>query len=241
VLVINDLEVYYGSIPALRRISLQVPEGQIVTLIGANGAGKSTTIRAITGLIAPRRGRIRFAGQEIQGCPTHTIMRLGLAVCPEGRRIFANLTVKENLLLGGYYRRDGQAWRQDQEWLFQLFPRLQERLEQPAGTLSGGEQQMLALARALMSRPRLLLLDEPSLGLAPLLVKEVFKTLEHIHRRGTTLLLVEQNAFAALQIAHYGYVLETGRVILEGPGTELLHHPLVKAAYLGEPEAANPK
>ncbi|OPX19075.1 MAG: ABC transporter ATP-binding protein [Desulfobacca sp. 4484_104] len=240
VLEIHELEVCYGHISALKGISLQVPEGQIVTLIGANGAGKTTTIRAITGLIAPRRGRIRFAGQEIQGRPTHTLMRLGLAVSPEGRRIFANLNVKENLLLGGYHRRDGHDWRQDQEWIFQLFPRLQERLEQPAGTLSGGEQQMLALARALMSRPRLLLLDEPSLGLAPLLVKELFKTLEHVHRRGTTLLLVEQNAFAALKIAHYGYVLETGRIVLAGPGPELLHHPRVKAAYLGEQEISNP-
>ncbi|MBW1985689.1 MAG: ABC transporter ATP-binding protein [Deltaproteobacteria bacterium] len=234
VLEISDLEVYYGSIPALKRISLQVPEGLIVTLIGANGAGKSTTIGAITGLVTPRRGRIIFTGQEIQGRPTHTIMRLGLAVCPEGRRVFANLTVKENLILGGYHRRDSRSWRQDLDWLFELFPRLHERLEQTAGTLSGGEQQMLALARALMSRPRLLLLDEPSLGLAPLLVQEVFKTLEFIHRRGTTLLLVEQNALAALKIAHYGYVLETGRVILEGSGAELLHHPQVKAAYLGE-------
>lgn len=233
-LEVHGLEVYYNHIPALRGISLKVPAGQIITLVGANGAGKSTTIRAITGLVAPRRGRIVFNGQEIQGRPTHEIMRLGLAVCPEGRRVFANLTVRENLLLGGYHRRDAAGLRQDQEWLFQLFPRLEERLEQPAGTLSGGEQQMLALGRALMSRPRLLLLDEPSLGLAPLLVREVCKTLEEIHRRGTTLLLVEQNAVAALQLAHYGYVLETGRIILEGPGAELLRHPQVKAAYLGE-------
>jgi branched-chain amino acid transport system ATP-binding protein len=240
VLEVYDLEVDYGGIPALRGISLSVPVGQIVTLIGANGAGKSTTIRAIIGLAPPRRGRIIFRGREIHGRPTHDIMRRGLAVCPEGRRVFANLTVRENLVLGGYHRRDTAGLQQDQEWLFHLFPRLEERLEQPAGTLSGGEQQMLALGRALMSRPRLLLLDEPSLGLAPLLVREVFKTLEEIHRRGTTLLLVEQNAFAALALAHYGYVLETGQIILEGSGEDLLRHPQVKAAYLGESELPNP-
>jgi branched-chain amino acid transport system ATP-binding protein len=234
VLEILDLEVYYGSIPALRGISFAVPQGQIVTLLGANGAGKSTSIRAVTGLISPRRGKIIFAGQEIQNRSTHEIINQGLAVCPEGRKIFSNLTVKENLLLGGYHRRDRTGVAQDQARLFQLFPRLQERLHQLAGSLSGGEQQMLALGRALMSRPRLLILDEPSLGLSPLLAQEVFKTLQNINREGMTLLIVEQNAFAALRIAHYGYVLETGRIILAGSGETLRNHPQVKTAYLGE-------
>jgi branched-chain amino acid transport system ATP-binding protein len=234
VLKILELEVYYGSIPALTGISFSVPRGQIVTLLGANGAGKTTTIRAITGLISPHGGKIIFAGQEIQSRPTHEIINQGLAVCPEGRKIFPNLTVKENLLLGGYHRRDRIGLAKDQARLFQLFPRLQERLKQPAGSLSGGEQQMLALGRALMSRPRLLILDEPSLGLSPLLTQEVFRTLQDINREGMTLLIVEQNAFAALRIAHYGYVLETGRIILAGSGEALRNHPQVKTAYLGE-------
>lgn len=233
-LKILELEVYYGSIPALTGISFSVPRGQIVTLLGANGAGKTTTIRAITGLISPHGGKIIFAGQEIQSRPTHEIINQGLAVCPEGRKIFPNLTVKENLLLGGYHRRDRIGLAKDQARLFQLFPRLQERLKQPAGSLSGGEQQMLALGRALMSRPRLLILDEPSLGLSPLLTQEVFRTLQDINREGMTLLIVEQNAFAALRIAHYGYVLETGRIILAGSGEALRNHPQVKTAYLGE-------
>jgi len=232
-LKIINLSVAYGPIPALRGVTLSVPEGQIVALIGANGAGKSTLMRAITGLQRPQSGKIIFANREIQDLLTPDIMRRGLALSPEGRRIFPNLTVRENLVLGGYYSSERRLVR-DLAGVFQLFPRLAERVQQRAGLLSGGEQQMLALGRALMSRPRLLLLDEPSLGLAPILVQEVFKTLERINRRGTTILLVEQNAAAALRLAHHGYVLETGRVIFEGPGRELLQHSKVKNAYLGE-------
>ncbi len=233
-LEVLDLVVFYGAIQALAGVSFRVPAGQVVALLGANGAGKSTVMRAVTGVVAPQSGRILFAGREIQGRPTSDIIRRGLALVPEGRRIFANLTVKENLLLGAYFRREPQTLAQDLRWLYGIFPRLAERQSQPAGTLSGGEQQMLALGRALMSRPRLLLLDEPSLGLAPLLVKEVFHIIQDLNRRGTTVLLVEQNAFAALRIAHYGYVLETGRLVLEGSGAELLAHPHLRHAYLGE-------
>ncbi len=233
-LEVLDLVVFYGAIQALAGVSFRVPAGQVVALLGANGAGKSTVMRAITGVVAPQSGRILFEGLEIQGRPTCDIIRRGLALVPEGRRIFANLTVKENLLLGAYFRREPQVLAQDLQWLYGIFPRLAERQSQPAGTLSGGEQQMLALGRALMSRPRLLLLDEPSLGLAPLLVKEVFHIIQDLNRRGTTVLLVEQNAFAALRIAHYGYVLETGRLVLEGSGAELLAHPHLRHAYLGD-------
>ncbi len=232
-LKIVNLNAAYGNIPALQGVSLMVPTSQIVALIGANGAGKTTLMRTITGLHRPQAGKIIFANREIQDLPTPEIMRRGLALSPEGRRIFPNLTVRENLVLGGYYSPERRL-RRDLETVFQLFPRLEERLQQPAGTLSGGEQQMLALGRALMSRPKMLLLDEPSLGLAPLLVQEVFKTLAQINGRGTTILLVEQNAVAALRLAHYGYVLETGRISFEGPGQDLLHHPKVKSAYLGE-------
>jgi branched-chain amino acid transport system ATP-binding protein len=232
-LEIINLTAAYGSIPALRGITLSVPAGHIVALIGANGAGKTTLMRAITGLHRPLAGKIIFAHHEIQNLSTPEIMRRGLALSPEGRRIFPHLTVRENLVLGAYYSPEPRV-RRDLQLVFQLFPRLEERLQQPAGTLSGGEQQMLALGRALMSRPQMLLLDEPSLGLAPLLAQEVFKTLAQINRRGTTVLLVEQNAVAALRLAHYGYVLETGRLILEGPGPELLQNPKVKSAYLGE-------
>jgi branched-chain amino acid transport system ATP-binding protein len=232
-LEIIGLTAAYGNIPALQGITLAVPAGQIVALIGANGAGKTTLMRVITGLHRPLAGKIIFAHREIQTLSTPEIMRRGLALSPEGRRIFPHLTVRENLVLGGYYSPERRLQR-DLEMIFQLFPRLEERFQQPAGTLSGGEQQMLALGRALMSRPKMLLLDEPSLGLAPLLAQEVFKTLMRINRRGTTVLLVEQNAVAALRLAHYGYVLETGRITLEGPGRELLHHPRVKSAYLGE-------
>ena len=232
-LKIINLTAAYGSIPALKNITLSVPKGQIVALIGANGAGKTTLMRAITGLHRPQVGKIIFANHEIQNLSTPEIMRRGLALSPEGRRIFPNLTVRENLVLGAYYSPDRRL-RRDLESVYQLFPRLQERLQQRAGTLSGGEQQMLALGRALMSRPKLLLLDEPSLGLAPLLAQEVFKTLSRINHRGTTILLVEQNAVAALRLAQYGYVLETGHIIFEGPGQELLHDPKVKSVYLGE-------
>ncbi len=233
-LEILDLKVSYGAITALDGVSLRVAAGQVVALLGANGAGKTTTIRAITGLTPPRSGRILLAGREIQGWTPHRVTQAGVAVVPEGRRIFINLTVRENLLLGGYIRRDKGALAGDLEEIYQTFPRLAERRRQLAGTLSGGEQQMLALGRALMSRPKLLLLDEPSLGLAPLLVKEVLHIIAALNGRGVTVLLVEQNVYAALQIAHYGYVLETGRLVLAGTGAELLEHPQLKDAYLGD-------
>jgi branched-chain amino acid transport system ATP-binding protein len=233
-LEVYDLKVSYGAIKALDGVSLCVPKGRIVTLLGANGSGKTTTLRAITGLEIPEAGRIVFGGQEIQGRPTHKLIRAGLALVPEGRRIFANLTVYENLLLGAYFRQDQEALGRDRDLIYDIFPRLAERRDQAAGTLSGGEQQMLALGRALMSRPQLLLLDEPSLGLAPLLVKEVFQIITRLNQQGVTILLVEQNAAAALQIAHHGYVLETGRVVLAGSGADLLAHPQLQAAYLGD-------
>ncbi|MGQ9689058.1 MAG: ABC transporter ATP-binding protein [Desulfobaccales bacterium] len=231
-LAIESLEVSYGAVRVLRGISFTVPAGSIVALLGANGAGKTTTLRAICGLTPITSGRILWEGENLVGLAPHLISRRGLALCPEGRRLFANLTVQENLLLGAYDRTKA-ARTQDLAWILTVFPRLQERLHQRAGTLSGGEQQMTALGRALMSRPRLLLLDEPSLGLAPLLVTEVFRIIREINRRGTTILLVEQNAQAALNLAHYGYVLENGRLVLEGRGEELLAQPYLKAAYLG--------
>jgi branched-chain amino acid transport system ATP-binding protein len=239
-LEVLNLQVAYGAIKALDGISFEVPQGGIVTLLGANGSGKTTTLRAITGMAAPVGGRIVFAGRELQGRPTHEIIRAGIALVPEGRRIFANLTVYENLLLGAYFRRDQPALARDLDFLYDTFPRLAERRTQAAGTLSGGEQQMLAVGRALMSRPRLLLLDEPSLGLAPLLVKEVFHIINLLNQRGVTILLVEQNAAAALKIAHHGYVLETGRVVLAGSGAELLAHPQLRRAYLGDDSAVAP-
>ncbi len=219
-LKIINVTAAYGNIPSLQNISLAVPGGHIVALIGANGAGKTTLMRVITGLHRPLTGRIIFARHEIQNLPTPEIMRRGLAISPEGRRIFPGLTVRENLILGGYYSPERRL-RRDLEAVYELFPRLEERLQQQAGTLSGGEQQMLALGRALMSHPKMLLLDEPSLGLAPLLVQEVFRTLSRVNQRGTTILLVEQNAAAALRLAHYAYVLEVGHIVLEGPGQEL--------------------
>jgi branched-chain amino acid transport system ATP-binding protein len=240
-LEVLNLQVSFGAIKALDGISFGVPKGQIVALLGANGSGKTTALQAITGLAVPRAGSILFEGRELRGRPTHAIIRAGIAMVPEGRRIFANLTVDENLRLGAYWRRDLEARQRDLDLVYTTFPRLAERRGQAAGTLSGGEQQMLAVGRALMSRPRLLLLDEPSLGLAPLLVQEVFRILARLHRLGVTILLVEQNAAAALSIAHYGYVLETGRVVLEGSGAELLAHPRLHQAYLGEdPGAAGP-
>ena len=240
-LEVLNLKVSYGAIKALDGVGFAVPRGRIVALLGANGSGKTTTLRAITGLAAPRGGRILFEGREIQGRPTHEIIRAGIALVPEGRRIFANLTVYENLLLGAYLRRDQPALARDLDLIYDTFPRLAARSTQAAGTLSGGEQQMLAVGRALMSRPRLLLLDEPSLGLAPLLVKEVFHLITRLNQQGVTILLVEQNAAAALKIAHHGYVLSTGRVVLEGPGAELSAHPQLQPAYLGdEPEAEAP-
>ncbi|WRP18959.1 ABC transporter ATP-binding protein [Carboxydochorda subterranea] len=232
-LEIRDLQVFYGGIHALRGITLRVPRGSLVTLIGANGAGKSTTLRAVTGLVRPRSGSIRLEGQEIGSWPTHAIVRRGVALVPEGRRVFANLTVQENLVMGAYTQPE-PSMAELFERVYRLFPRLSERRHQKAGTLSGGEQQMLAVGRALMSRPRLLCLDEPSLGLAPILAREVMEALASIHREGTTVLLVEQNARMALSMAEYAYVLETGRIVLEGPGPVLLENPQVRRAYLGE-------
>jgi branched-chain amino acid transport system ATP-binding protein len=233
-LKIRDLNVHYGGIHALKGVSLDVPDGAIVTLIGANGAGKTTTLRAITGLAKPTSGSIEFEGRSIQATPPHEIVRLGVSMAAEGRRIFRNLTVRENLMMGAYHRDDMQEIRNDMEWVTTLFPRLKERFGQKGGTLSGGEQQMLAVGRALMSRPKLLCLDEPSLGLAPMLVQEVFRALSQIHEEGSTILLVEQNAKAALKIADYGYVLRGGTVTMHGDGRELLADESVRRAYLGE-------
>jgi branched-chain amino acid transport system ATP-binding protein len=233
-LEIHELKVSYGAIRALHGISFVVRPGSIVTLIGSNGAGKSTTLRAISGLVRPESGRILFDGLELNGLPPHEIVRLGLSHVPEGRMIFANLTVHENLLLGAWRLRQPALIRRELEVVFHLFPRLKEREKQIAGTLSGGEQQMLAIGRALMARPRFLMLDEPSLGLAPLLVKAIFEKIVAINREhGLTILLVEQNANLALEISHHGYVLETGRIILEGDSAALRRDPQVQRAYLG--------
>jgi branched-chain amino acid transport system ATP-binding protein len=233
-LAIDGLNVYYGGIHALRDVSLVVRSGEVVTLIGANGAGKSTTLRAISGLVAPASGRIGFLGRELTGVPAHLIVPRGISMAPEGRGIFANLTVLENLEMGAYLVRDRAQIRHGLEQGFTLFPRLRERVKQKAGTLSGGEQQMLAIARALMSRPKLLLLDEPSLGLAPIVCQTIFETIDAIKRTGTTVLLVEQNAHTALKHSDRAYVLETGSVILEGDAAQIASHPRVKEAYLGE-------
>jgi len=233
-LAIRDLVVHYGVIRALSGISLEVPEGRIVALIGANGAGKSTTLRAVSGLLRPTSGSIEFRGESIVGRPVHEIVALGIAHAPEGRGIFLNLTVRENLELGAYLRRDRDGIESDRERALTLFPILKERRSQVAGTLSGGEQQMLAVARALMSRPRLLLLDEPSLGLAPQVVDRIFQVIQEINEAGVSLLLVEQNANMALQVSHQAYVLETGAVVKQGSGRELLESPDVRKAYLGE-------
>ncbi|RKQ84681.1 ABC transporter ATP-binding protein [Brockia lithotrophica] len=232
-LKIENVHVYYGRIHALKGISLTVEPGEIVTLIGANGAGKTTLLRAISGLVPVREGTITFEGRPLTRLKAEEIVRLGISHVPEGRRIFANMTVRENLALGAYLRRDPKEVAESLERVFALFPRLKERLQQKAGTLSGGEQQMLAIARALMARPRLLLLDEPSLGLAPLLVRQIFATLKEINEQGTTLLLVEQNAHMALSVAHRGYVLETGRIVLADTAERLRASEEVRAAYLG--------
>jgi|SRR5665647_1473588 branched-chain amino acid transport system ATP-binding protein len=229
-----DVQAFYGGIHALKGVSLEVPENKIVTLVGANGAGKSTTLRTIVNLVSSASGSIRFQGEEINNKKTVDIVKRGITLVPEGRRIFANLTVLENLYMGAYARNDKDGIKKDIDEMYGLFPRLKERLWQVAGTLSGGEQQMLAIARALMSRPKLLMMDEPSLGLAPLLVKEVFRIIRDIHSKGMTILLIEQNATAALHIADYGYVLETGRIVLEGPGKELAVNEEVRKAYLGK-------
>ena len=233
ILEVQELRVRYGAIEALKGISLRLGEGEIVTLIGANGAGKSTTLRTIMGLVEPAAGDIRYRGETIARRPTHAIVRAGMALVPEGRSIFANLSVRENLLLGAFARADGGV-QADVERVCSIFPRLRERLGQNGGTLSGGEQQMLAIARALMSRPRVLLLDEPSLGLAPMLVHTIFESIEAVNREGASVLLVEQNANAALQHSHRAYVLETGSVTLEGSSAEVASNPKVKEAYLGE-------
>ncbi len=232
-LKVESLDVYYGAVHALKRVSLRADAGEIVALIGANGAGKTTLLRSISGLVPSRAGKVSFDDRDITRWPAHEIVGLGVSQAPEGRMIFANLSVEDNLELGAYRRRDRTAIRQDYELVYKLFPRLLERRRQTAGTLSGGEQQMLAIGRSLMSRPRLLLLDEPSLGLAPLLVREIFRTILEINRRGVTVLLVEQNAHMALSIAGRGYVLETGRVQLEGQAARLLQNEDVKKAYLG--------
>jgi branched-chain amino acid transport system ATP-binding protein len=232
-LQLDDLHVHYGAIWALKGINLTVGEGEIVSLIGANGAGKSTTLRAISGVVTASSGRICFHEEDITKVPAHDIVKKGIAQVPEGRRVFANLSVLENLEMGAYIRRDTKGIKQDLEDVLDRFPRLRERIGQVAGTLSGGEQQMLAIGRALMTRPKLMLLDEPSMGLAPLLVKEIFSIIEEINREGTTILLVEQNARMALQIADRAYVLETGRIVLDGPAKELARQEEVKKAYLG--------
>lgn len=231
-LTISNMNVYYGAIHALQGISLQVNQGEIVTLIGANGAGKSTTLRTISGLLKPKCGEITFMGRNITGSPAHEIVKLGLSHVPEGRRVFAEMTVLENLELGAYIRKDKEI-AHDMEKIFARFPRMKERRTQLAGTLSGGEQQMLAIGRALMSRPKLLLMDEPSMGLSPLLVKEIFAIIKDINAAGTTILLVEQNAHMALSIAHKAYVLETGRITLAGEARELAASDHIKRAYLG--------
>jgi branched-chain amino acid transport system ATP-binding protein len=234
-LKIENLHTYYGHVHALKGIQLEVEEGEIVTLIGANGAGKTTTLRTISGLIRPREGQIEFDGQVINSIPAHRIVELGISHAPEGRQIFSTLTVTENLNMGAYsLGGDRKAIEENRRRVFSLFPRLEERKRQLGGTLSGGEQQMLTIGRALMARPRLLLLDEPSLGLAPLLVKTIFETIREINARGVTVLLVEQNARAALKTAHRGYVLETGREVLTGSAEELLRDARVRKAYLGE-------
>jgi branched-chain amino acid transport system ATP-binding protein len=234
-LEIKDLHVKYGAIEALKGISLSVQQGQIVTMIGANGAGKSTLLRTISGLIKTCSGKITFDNQDITNMPAHKVVKIGISHSPEGRMIFANLTVKENLEMGAFPRNDKREITADLERVYHLFPRLKERLKQLGGTLSGGEQQMLAIGRGLMARPRMLLLDEPSLGIGPILVKAIFETITEINKDlGMTILLVEQNAHLALKIAQYGYVLETGHIILEGPSGDIARNPQVRKAYLGE-------
>ena len=227
------VHTYYGKIPALQGIDLEVRSGEIVTLIGSNGAGKTTTLKTISGLLHPRRGTVELEGRDISRVPPHALVKQGIGQSPEGRRIFSRMTVNENLLMGAFTRNLAETGP-DIERVFTLFPRLRERIDQLGGTLSGGEQQMLAIGRAMMSRPRLLLLDEPSLGLAPILVQQVFQTIREINEQGTTILLVEQNALQALSIAHRGYVLQTGDVVLTGPASELITNETVRKAYLGE-------
>ena len=232
ILKVSDINVYYGAIHAIKGVSFEVNPGEVVTLIGANGAGKSTTLNTISGLLHSRTGSIEFLGENLMGVPAHKVVAKGLAQVPEGRRVFLQMTVEENLEMGAYTRSGGDI-DADLEKVYAYFPRLMERRRQIAGTLSGGEQQMLAMGRALMSRPKLLMLDEPSMGLAPILVEQIFKIIQTLHEAGTTILLVEQNAQAALSIADRGYVLETGKIVTSGTGTELLASPEIKKAYLG--------
>ena len=234
VLALRDVHTFYGTIHALKGVSLEVREGEIVTLIGANGAGKSTTLRSINGLNHPRRGTIHFQGREITKDAPHTIVKAGIAQSPEGRRLFSRMSVLENLEMGAFQRKDRSTFREDVDRVFELFPRLAERRNQKAGTMSGGEQQMCAIGRALMARPKLLLLDEPSMGLAPIFVEKIFEIVREINAQGTPILLVEQNALMALDAASRGYVLETGRIALEGPAKELRENEQVRKTYLGE-------
>ncbi len=234
VLEIDDLHVYYGAIHALKGVSLKVNQGEIVTLIGANGAGKSTTLRAINGINRTRQGTIRFQGQDITGSPPHSIVKSGIAQSPEGRRLFPLMSVTENLEMGAFQRTDRENFSEDMDRVFELFPRLQERRMQKAGTLSGGEQQMCSIGRALMARPKLLLLDEPSMGLAPIFVERIFETVVEVNKQGTPVLLVEQNALMALEVAKRGYVMETGTIALEGPAGDLKTNEQVRKTYLGE-------
>lgn len=232
ILKVEDINVYYGSIHAIKGISFQVEEGEVVTLIGANGAGKSTTLNTISGLLRSKTGSITFLDHDLGRTPPHKIVSQGLALVPEGRRIFLQMSVQENLEMGAFTQKGGDV-KADLEKVYELFPRLKERLKQTAGTLSGGEQQMLAMGRALMSHPKLLMLDEPSMGLAPILVEQIFEIIENLHKAGTTILLVEQNAQAALSVADRGYVLETGKIVTTGTGAQLLESPEIKKAYLG--------
>ena len=232
-LIVNDIDVYYGNIQALKGLSLEVNEGEIVTLIGANGAGKSTLLQTLSGLLKPKRGGIEYLGESIAGKPAQSIVKAGISHVPEGRRVFANMSVEENLDLGAYLRKDRDGIAKDLQHVYELFPRLYERRKQQSGTLSGGEQQMLAMGRAIMAKPKLLLLDEPSMGLAPLMVKNIFSIIETINQEGTTILLVEQNANMALSIANRAYVLETGKIVLSGTAKALQESEEEKAAYLG--------
>lgn len=233
-LKIENLHVYYGGIHALQGISLDVPDGKIISLIGANGAGKSTTLKSIMSLVTKTEGHIEFDGTDITKFQTRDVVQTGIVLCPEGRRVFPDLTVSENLTVGAYLRKDKEGIRKDKEWVYELFPRMKEREWQAAGTLSGGEQQMLAVGRALMAKPKLLMLDEPSLGLAPLVIKDIFSIIKEINNFGVNILLIEQNAKAALEIADFAYVMETGSITLSGPGREILANDQVRKAYLGE-------